>query len=118
MNTRFTNGPNAAFYRVKVEYHGVGTSPPCVDRLVNVERNGKPTNYADSLQWTWAPATAHDALAKKISDKVPEFLDIGCITEQGVFALATPGFGVPNSIQGLFEEGEYTTNSCITLGIV
>jgi hypothetical protein len=90
VKTRFGTGVKATFFRIKVEHHGIGILYPCTGRLINVTKDGKATDYAESLQLTWAPASAHDALSKGIADQVPEFLDVCVMTEHGKFALATP----------------------------
>jgi len=106
--TTFTEGPRVKFFRVKVECQGTDVLKGCAGHLISIEKNGQPTRYADSLQLTFAPAEADDALAKTIASKVPQYLDVCFVIENNQVGLATKNRVVPNSIVDLFNEpGDY-----------
>lgn len=116
VTTKLIDGRTAKFFRVRVETTGHGSIGPCIGRLVSVIKDGQRTGYAESLQLTWAPAHAPDSLGKFLSDKVPEFLDVCFVRQDGLFSLATPGFISPYSIEGIFEKGhEYSLKIVIAI---
>lgn len=102
--SKTTDGQPVKFFRLKVETSGKRRLSGCEGHLVSVKKNGLPTQYADSLQLSWAPAEAIDNGRKDINDKVPEYLDIGAIGVNGIFWLATSDRKIPNSIVDLFSE--------------
>jgi hypothetical protein len=103
-DTHFTNGPRATFFRIKVEYLGTGTLMGCTGYLIDVTKGGAPIDFGESLQLTFALGEDSDATNKAIPDKVPQFLDVGFVLEDGKFGMATRGRVTPNSLARLFSE--------------
>lgn len=106
--TEFQGGSKARFFRVMVE--SKSSSPLlCSGHLIDVKRSGARTDFGESLRLTFAPGEGDDALEKRLVDKVPEFLDIGFITEGGQFGLGTKGRRIPIALKDLFsDEADYT----------
>ncbi|WNJ99420.1 hypothetical protein L2D14_16310 [Thalassospiraceae bacterium LMO-JJ14] len=108
VQTNLNQGPNAIYYRVRVEYLGTGTLSGCFGRLVDVTGDNTQGGFGNSLPLPFAASEDADATSKVLISGTPEFLDIGFITQGGAFHLKTVGGRIPNSISKLFSNpGSY-----------
>lgn len=89
--TRFTNGEDVTFYRIKVENVADTTKTGVSGYLVNVEKNGAVQRLKETVQLTFAPGEDADALSKAIPSGIPQYLDLAFLTSTGRFGLGTKG---------------------------
>lgn len=102
--TRFQDGRLVVFYRIEVINAGNSPIIGASGYLTDVEKNGEPQHLGESVQLTFAPGESDDALSKKIPVKIPQFLDVAYLAEDGGFGLGTKGRTQLFSVADIFKE--------------
>ena len=100
--THFQDGRPVTFYRIKVENIGPNTVTGATGYVVDVEKNRVPQRFKETVQLTFAPGEADDALSKTLRPGIPEFLDVAFLASDGCFGLGTKGRFQLNSVKEIF----------------
>jgi hypothetical protein len=97
VETHFTQGPKARYFRLRVEVtHGNHVSE-CAGRMVRIiAPDGVVTR--ENLRLPFAQAEEPDAISKNIQKDAPEYMDAIAITEDNQVLVPTYQWKVPNSV--------------------
>lgn len=97
------DGTEVTFYRIKVENISDHTMTGVAGYVVDVEKNRVPQRFNETVQLTFAPGEAEDALSKTIPTGIAHYLDVAFLASDGRFGLGTKGRRQLVSVAKIFD---------------